>query len=229
MLDNAAKVMEERGYRVDFRMSPFVGSFLQVGGLVEVADKAGDGRHLASPPFYASTAIVHDDEYARALSEVIGLVASQTTGGGKPLVEHEHPDSLPSPDWALLAERIQTDYVLVLAASGVSVSGAKQTGESCLSSCFAAALNAITSVLCSAICSTASSSKATVEVEPLSEEGIQTPSVLKTGAVLFDLRSGRPTWAISVEQVDEDPLSKLFYSWTWISSVMMTVPPAPGG
>lgn len=242
MLASAEAVILRQGYRVGFRASPFVGSYLAGGEPAEVATSRGDDRKLRTPPFYVSPVVAKDEAYETALRSVISLVAAQDVQGGRPLrpVSAELGDStsVATPDWALLRERVATDYLLVAASTGTSVSGVKQTGQSCVSSCMSAAVSVVVDALCSAVSTAISdaicSGGASVEVgtsstdtEPSVQVDVVMPGTLRSSAIMFDLSTGEEVWTSTMTYVDIDPTGETFYEREWGWAVIRSMPLPP--
>ena len=228
MLQSATRTIEGRWYRVDYTLAPFVGGFLGDGEVADVAPDIGGMAWVQSSPFFESPEIVSDAGYKGALLAVLRGVASIDVQGTGPLVTYTDSAVPAQPDWSLLSERLGTDYLLVAVAGGVSVSGAKQTGEACISSCFSMALNALLSVICSSV------TGADVEIGPgeqsYAEASVETPSTMRSAVRMFDTRTGNVVWTSTMTYSDIDPLSQSFYAGEWAPSLLGNIwhPPPRG-
>jgi hypothetical protein len=238
MLASVEAAISRQGYRVGFRASPFVGSYLPAGEPAEVVTCMGDDRTIKTPPFYVSPEAAKDEAYEKALRNLISLVAEQDVQGGRPLrppaTELGDSTSVGVPNWALLRDRVGTDYLLVAASTGTSVSGVKQTGQSCVSSCLSVAVSAVVDALCSAVSGAISdaicSGGTSVEVgasssdtEPSVEIDVVTPGTLRSAAIMFDLTTGEKVWTSTMTYVDIDPTGESFYEREWGWSVIQSV------
>lgn len=225
MLEGATGTIEERRYRVDHTLAPFVGGFLEDGEVVDVAPDIGGVAWAQSPPFFVSPPVADDAAYRNALAAVLRRVASIDVQGTGPLVTYTDSVVRAQPDWSLLSERLGTDYLLVAVAGGVSVSGGKKTGEFFLSGCLTVAWNIVLSAICSSV------TGADVEIGPgeesYAEVNIETPSTLRSAVQMFDMRTGNVVWTSTMTYADINLLSQSFYAAEWAPSLLEDIRHSP--
>lgn len=227
MLEGATRTIEERTYRVDHALAPFVGGFLVDGELADVAPDIGGMAWAKSPPFFVLPAVADDAAYRNALAAVLRRVASIDVQGTGPLVTYPDSAAPAHPDWGLLYERLGTDYLLVAVAGGVSVSGGKKTGEFFLSGCLTVAWNILLSAICSSV--TGADVEIGVGEQSYAEVTIETPSTLMSAAQMFDTRTGDVVWTGTMTYSDINLLSQCFYANEWAPSLLQGIRHSPRG
>ena len=227
MLSSASRAIERGPYHVDRTLAPFIGGFLSEDRVVDVATSIGDQARAQSPPFYVAPAVSSDADYSDALvavlrraasTNVMRRAASTNIQDMGPLVTYPHSLSSDRPDWELLYERMGTDYLLVVVSGAVSVAGAKQTGQFCLSSCLSMVWTAFLTAICSHV-----TGQEPEECEVEGEVSVETPSQLMSAAVLFDMRTGAKVWSGSAAFSDIDPMSSTFYSGKWAQRLLADI------
>jgi hypothetical protein len=129
MLLNAKQFLENKGYQVSFFTSPFVGAFENPGMPMSVADERKNSPTVRYPPFYISNSIKDDEPYRRALTQVIAQAAEAVYQKGELPTETFLSDSTITNSLRLIAEREQTDYLMIIVGNGICVSEGKQIGQ----------------------------------------------------------------------------------------------------
>lgn len=123
ILESTKKHLEQKGYKVNFTIYPFVCSFKSSDEAFKVAKKEGANVSDAYSPFYISELFDNDKEYEYALITVITQAhkSSSTTLAKKLSSSNEKiQESL-----KIIAERTNTETLLILTGEGEIVSTRK--------------------------------------------------------------------------------------------------------
>ncbi|MEK8018356.1 MAG: hypothetical protein VSS75_015920 [Candidatus Parabeggiatoa sp.] len=196
MLQGAkAYLMEKKGYKVDFQLSPTVCAFKDSKEKMNVAQEKGTETFYENSPFFVSESVKNDQSYEQALIHLIKQVL-------KSVEQNEHsPSELFSKDdkirdsLKIIAERANTEVLLVITGNGLVVSLGKAIGQSVLTTVFT--LGLVTA---------------------------RNTSYLDSYAALIDLKKGEMLWSNSL-RIKDDPTDEDFYLQEWPQQILYHFPP----
>ena len=190
-----AYLREKKGYKVDLQLSPTVCAFKNSEEKFNVAQQKGTKAFFENPPFFVSESVKNDRSYEQALIHVIKQVLNS-------VAQNEHsPSELFSKDdkmrdsLKIIAERANTEVLLVIIGNGVVVSIGKAIGQSVLTTVVTLGLVTARNV-----------------------------SYLDSYAALIDLKKGEMLWSNTV-RLKEDPTDDDFYLQEWPHQMLYHFPP----
>jgi hypothetical protein len=205
MLDGAGQYMEKKGYVVRSRLSPFVGAFKSSGMTFKTRDHKDADAVDQTPPFYVSDTMKEDKELNLALSTVIRrTLAALEQKSETPSEVFLRDDTIPE-HLSSIAQKTDTDHLLVIVGNGRKVSGAK----SCIEGCGTGALTLILS-------------------GGMFMVSAHDVSTFDTYMALVDLDTGKIEWSNSLRLEKGDPTERDYYIKRW-SRTMLYHFPEKGG
>jgi hypothetical protein len=213
ILETTKKHLEQKGYKVNFTVSPFVCSFKPSNKAFKVAKKEGANVSDAYSPFYIAELFDNDKEYESALKNIMTLAHKSTLKNI--LIHAKQKNSFSSKlflsnkkiqeSLKIIAERTNTEMLLILTGEGEIVSASKSVTQGL-------ATGLLTTALTLALGGGMIVTNITYEV-----------SYLNTYLNLIDIKNNQLLWLNFLNNKNIDPIDRKFYLGKW-SDLLSPIP-----
>jgi len=192
----------QKGYRVEFANTPFIGAFKNPDLRMEVAAKHKDAINKLYSPFFVSEQAVQDEAYQEALKHIFRRVLMAVEQKGDSPTEVFRRDPSVRESLTTIAQRTKADFVLFAIGNGTVVSKGKQIGQDIASGLLTGILSLGTMV-----------------------HTAHSVSYLDSFVALVDLRNPEILWSNSFRLRELNPLKERTYLGAWSKCLLYHFPP----
>jgi hypothetical protein len=202
MTNETKNYLEQKGYTVDYSLSPFVGCFLPHETTFRLADEKGGEIRMVNPPFSFEESDSINNEYVNAILHILNEVYYIMSNN---YVEVFSSEPKLREELRTIAENTGQDKILFMIGNGTIVPPGKSILEG-------VSLGIISSLL----------------TFGMFTYYIYDVSYFDSYIMLLDLHTGEVLWSNSMKLSESDPRRQAFYKQSWAKNLLYYYPVREG-